>query len=89
MDGIRNFLWVLQIGILLFAPILLPLLFRKWIWARTVAAGYALYVLWGVYLHFTADVTEYGTGYGLLIVPYLLVLTIVGAVAERKNRTQK
>ncbi|AQQ51847.1 hypothetical protein [Planococcus lenghuensis] len=89
MDGIRDVLWAFQMGVLLLAPLLLPLLFKKWVWARTVAAGYALYGLWGVYLHFTADITTYGTGYGLFIVPYLILMTIVGALVERKHQMQK
>lgn len=86
MDEIRGLMGMLQIGLLLLSPILLPLLFKKWIWARTVAIGYALYVLWGIYLHFTADITEYGTGYGLFILPYMLILTVVGAATERSYR---
>lgn len=78
--------------IILTVPLLLPLSQKKWIWFSTILAGYLLYILWGIYLHATSDITEYGTGYGIFILPYIIFIFIVGAVLEkwlRKNRRVK
>jgi hypothetical protein len=66
-------------------PLLLPLLTKKWTWLTTMVIGYAVYVLWGIYLHFTSDITEYGTGYGMFIVPYLIGISILGSYLQRNK----
>ncbi|MFE8699834.1 hypothetical protein ACFYKX_04275 [Cytobacillus sp. FJAT-54145] len=66
-------------------PLLYPLFTRKWKWFVTSLIGYVLYILWGVMLHSTADISEYGTGYGLLVVPYILVVTVVGVIVQRND----
>ena len=79
----EQFMDMLPVILLLGAPLLVPLSLKKWAWAATVAIGYALYILWGVLLHFTADITEYGTAYGILILPYLIFITIIGAFVQK------
>ncbi|MCP1143477.1 hypothetical protein [Lysinibacillus endophyticus] len=66
-------------------PLFYPLLRRKWAWSLTVILGYLLYGLWGWFLHSTSDITEYGTGYGMFIVPYLIIITMIGAFIQRKT----
>ncbi|MEL3960012.1 hypothetical protein [Lysinibacillus endophyticus] len=66
-------------------PLFYPLLTRKWAWSLTVILGYLLYGLWGWFLHSTSDITEYGTGYGMFIVPYLIIITMIGAFIQRKT----
>jgi hypothetical protein len=71
-------------------PILLPLLTKKWTWLITMIIGYVVYILWGVYLNATSDITEYGTGYGMFIVPYIIGISILGSFLQRnKNKNQK
>jgi hypothetical protein len=71
-------------------PLLLPLLTKKWTWFITMVIGYAVYILWGIYLYFTSDITEYGTGYGMFIVPYLIGISILGSYLQRnKSKTRK
>ncbi|WP_193539269.1 hypothetical protein [Cytobacillus luteolus] len=65
--------------ILIGGPLLLPLLTKKWTWFITMIIGYAAYILCGIYLHSTSDITEYGTGYGIFIVPYVIGISILGA----------
>jgi hypothetical protein len=77
-----------QIAILLIflgGPLLLPLLTKKWTWLITVVIGYVIYILWGIFLHFTSDITEYGTGYGIFIVPYLILISILGSYLQRNK----
>jgi len=64
-------------------PLLVPILTKKWIWFITMVVGYSLYIMWGVFLHFTSDITEYGTGYGMFIIPYLIGVTILGVIIQR------
>jgi hypothetical protein len=67
-------------------PLLLPLISKKWKWFYTVLIGELLYILWGVMLHFSsADITEYGTAYGIFIVPYLILITIIGTTIEKSS----
>ena len=73
----------LTIGMILLGPLLLPLLLKKWQWMKVAAVGYVLYICWGLYLHFNADIQDYGTGYGMLILPYLVIITVIGLVVER------
>lgn len=68
---------VFQIIIIL-SPLLIPALQRKWVWLSITGSGYLLYILWGIYLHYTADITEYGTGYGMMIIPWIIACTFVG-----------
>jgi hypothetical protein len=71
-------------------PILLPLLTKKWTWLITMIIGYVVYILWGFFLHSTSDVTEYGTGYGMFIVPYIIGISILGSFLQRnKSKNQK
>jgi hypothetical protein len=77
-----------QIAILLIflgGPLLLPLLTKKWTWLITIVIGYVIYILWGIFLHFTSDITEYGTGYGIFIVPYLILISILGSYLQRNK----
>lgn len=81
---------LLPIVIILLLPIVLPFFARKWTMFFTSLIGYILYILWGLSLHFTGDITEYGTGYGLLIIPYVVLVTIVGSILQkRKNITKE
>ncbi|MGE7664670.1 hypothetical protein ACQKMN_03040 [Ureibacillus composti] len=64
-------------------PLLIPLLTKKWIWFITMVIGYSLYIMWGVFLHFTSDITEYGTGYGMFIIPYIIGVTFLGVIIQR------
>lgn len=86
-----KFLELVILLLFLIGPLAFPLFSKKWTWFITMAIGYAVYMLWGVYLHFTSDVKEYGTGYGLLIVPYLIVLSIIGITLQlfRRESSQK
>jgi hypothetical protein len=85
-----SFSQIIILLIFIGGPILLPLLTKKWTWLTTMVIGYAVYVLWGIYLHFTADITEYGTGYGIFIVPYLIGISILGTILQRnKSKHQK
>jgi len=79
----------LVIGAIALSPLLLPALAKKWVAFAITLAGYAFYILWGVYLYFTADIQDYGTGYGLFIIPYIIILTIVSSQIQKqadKNR---
>jgi len=77
-------LYTLIMGIIFLSPpILIPFFKKKWGWFVTVVIGYALYILWGIYLHFTADPTEYGTGYGMLILPFLIFISVVGVFVQK------
>lgn len=70
-------------------PLLFPLLKKKWAWFLTVILGYLLYGLWGFYLHSTSDITEYGTGYGMFIVPYIIVISLIGKFLQRMSGKEK
>lgn len=86
--GYRMSISIVQAIILLLliaGPLLFPLLTKKWTWLTTMTIGYVTYILWGVYLHTTSDITEYGTGYGIFIVPYIFGITILGAILERNK----
>jgi hypothetical protein len=82
-----------QIVILLIfigGPILLPFLTKKWTWLITMIIGYVVYILWGIFLHSTSDITEYGTGYGMFIVPYIIGISILGSFLQRNiSKNQK
>jgi hypothetical protein len=68
------------------SPLLLPLLMKKWKWFFTVLVGISLYILWGITLHYSsADITEYGTAYGIFIIPYLILITIIGTTIEKSS----
>jgi hypothetical protein len=75
----------LVIGAIALSPILLPALAKKWVAFSITLGGYALYILWGVYLYFTEDIQDYGTGYGLFIIPYIIILTIVSSQIQKQN----
>ncbi|WP_442600082.1 hypothetical protein [Neobacillus sp. D3-1R] len=75
--------------VILLCPLLFPLLTKKWTWFFTMTIGYVVYILWGVFLHATSDITEYGTGYGMFIVPYLIGISILGATLQRNIHFQK
>ncbi|MBM7607454.1 putative membrane protein YczE [Lysinibacillus composti] len=78
-----SFSEIILLFIFIGCPLLFPLLARKWVWFITMIIGYILYILWGVFLHFTSDITEYGTGYGIFIIPYLIGVTILGVIIQR------
>lgn len=80
MDDI--FITILLGGILL-SPVIIPALSKKWIAFWVALGGYALYILWGMYLYFTKDIQEYGTGYGMLIVPYVILVAIVSSYVQK------
>lgn len=62
---------------------------KKWTLFFTSVIGYILYILWGVSLHFTSDITEYGIGYGMLIIPYVVLVTIVGSILQKRKDRKK
>lgn len=71
-------------------PLLLPIIGKQWTWLITIIAGYLIYAFWGLFLHWTSDVTEYGTGYGMLIPPYLIFITILGIIFQKaSSKAQK
>jgi hypothetical protein len=79
----------LVLGAIAFSPVLIPAVTKKWVSFWITLAGYVVYILWGVGLYFTEDIQDYGTGYGLLIVPYIIILTIVSSKIQKqadKNR---
>lgn len=80
-----SFSQIIILLIFLGGPLLLPLLTKKWTWLITMVIGYVVYILWGIYLHFTSDITEYGTGYGMFIVPYIIVISILGSYLQRNK----
>ena len=71
------------LGMFLFGPIALPLLLQKWRWLWFVVAGYVLYIAIGVNLYFTEDIQDFGTAYGIFIVPYLMFITFLGYMVQR------
>ncbi|WP_174733246.1 hypothetical protein [Mesobacillus harenae] len=71
--------------IILIGPLLYPLLSKKRTWLTTITIGYGAYILWGIYLYVTSDITDFGTGYGLFCVPYIIGLSILGAILERNQ----
>lgn len=84
-----SFTEIVYLFIFIGGPLLVPLLTKKWIWFITMVVGYILYILWGVFLYFTSDITEYGTGYGMFIVPYIIGVTILGVIIQRaKSKVQ-
>lgn len=74
----------LVLAAIVLSPVLLPALAKKWIAFWITLTGYVVYALWGVVLYFTEDIQDYGTGYGLFIVPYIIVLTIVGSQFQKR-----
>ena len=52
-------------------------------------AGYAVYILWGVNLYFTEDIQDYGTGYGMFIIPYIIILAIVSSQFQKRADRNK
>ncbi|MFJ8235749.1 hypothetical protein ACIQ34_08380 [Ureibacillus sp. NPDC094379] len=80
-----NFSEIFLLFLFIGGPLLFPLLAKKWGWFITMVVGYMFYILWGVYLHFTADIIEYGTGYGVFIVPYIIGLAILGVSIQRSR----
>lgn len=84
-----SFSQIIILFIFLGGPLLLPLLTKKWTWLTTMVIGYVVYILWGIYLHFTSDITEYGTGYGMFIVPYIIVISILGSFLQRNKSKQR
>jgi hypothetical protein len=84
-----SFSQIIILLIFLGGPILLPLLTKKWTWLTTMIIGYVVYILWGIYLHFTSDIADYGTGYGMFIVPYLILISILGAYLQRNKTNRK
>lgn len=85
-----SFSQVIILLIFIGGPLLIPLLTKKMTWVITMIIGYIVYILWGVLLHSTSDITEYGTGYGMFIVPYIIVISILGAFLQRnKSKNQK
>ncbi|MCZ8537299.1 hypothetical protein M9R32_08915 [Paenisporosarcina quisquiliarum] len=71
------------LGMFLLGPIALPMLLQKWRWLWFVVAGYVLYLAIGINLYFTEDIQDYGTAYGIFIVPYLMFITFLGYVMQR------
>ena len=83
MEFIQELISMIPIMFIISLPIVIPLILKKWKWFFTVLIGCILYILWGVYLHYTSDPTEFGTGYGIFILPYLLLVSIVGAFVQK------
>jgi len=79
----------LVLGAIDFSPVLIPALTKKWVAFWITLAGYAVYILWGIGLYFTEDIQDYGTGYGLFIVPYIIILTIVSSQIQKQADKNK
>ncbi|KAA0545316.1 hypothetical protein FZW96_18250 [Bacillus sp. BGMRC 2118] len=75
------FIYIIILGF----PLFVPLYQKKWRWFATVVIGYLTYILWGVYLYLTGDVTEYGTGYGMFILPFIVMISALGIIIQKKN----
>lgn len=75
----------LVLGAIALSPLLLPALTKKWVAFWMTLAGYALYILWGVNLYFTEEIQDYGTGYGLFVIPYIIILTIVSSIFQKRT----
>ncbi|MBT2637795.1 MULTISPECIES: hypothetical protein [unclassified Bacillus (in: firmicutes)] len=71
------------LGTILLSPIIIPALRKKWTAFWIALSGYALYFQWGMYLYFTEDIQEYGTGYGIFIVPYVILVTIISTYIQK------
>ncbi|RHW36749.1 hypothetical protein D1B33_10175 [Lysinibacillus yapensis] len=84
-----SFSQIFIVFIFIGGPLLLQIMAKKWTWLATVIAGYILYALWGMVLHSTSDVTEYGTGYGMLIPPYLIFITLLGMFLQKMSDKSK
>ncbi len=74
------------LGGILLSPVIIPALRKKWTAFWVALAGYGLYILWGMYLYFTEDIQDYGTGYGMLIVPYVVLVAVVSTYAQKKAK---
>ena len=74
---------IILFGGILLSPVVIPALKKKWISFWVALAGYGLYILWGVYLYFTKDIQDYGTGYGMFIVPYVILVAIVSTYIQK------
>ncbi|KGR77909.1 hypothetical protein [Ureibacillus manganicus] len=85
MEFIRELISMIPVLFIFSLPVLIPLLLKKWKWFFTVSIGCLLYILWGVFLHFTADPTEYGTAYGIFILPYLILISVIGAFVQKRG----
>ncbi|MEH7883994.1 hypothetical protein V7654_06675 [Bacillus sp. JJ1609] len=79
----------LVLGAIVLSPMLIPALTKKWVAFWITFAGYALYILWGVNLYFTEDIQDYGTGYGLFIIPYIIILTIISSQFQKRADRKK
>lgn len=79
----------LVLGAIVLSPVLLPALMKKWIAFWITLSGYVLYILWGVNLYFTEDIQDYGTGYGLFIIPYIIILTIISSQFQKRADKNK
>ncbi|MFL0364565.1 hypothetical protein ACH0BF_16295 [Pseudobacillus sp. 179-B 2D1 NHS] len=87
---IDKFLGMVILFLILGGPLIFPLLTKKWVWFITALIGYVAYAMWGIYLHFTSDIKEYGTDYGMLIFPYLMGVTLIGFTLQLlKSKPQK
>lgn len=79
----------LVLGAIVLSTVLLPALTKKWVAFWITLSGYVLYILWGVNLYFTEDIQDYGTGYGLFIIPYIIILTIVSSQFQKRADRKK
>jgi hypothetical protein len=79
----------LVMGAIVLSPLLLPALTKKWVAFWITFTGYTLYILWGVALYFTEDIQDYGTGYGLFMIPYLIILTLISSSIQKKMDKNK
>lgn len=87
--NIGEVLFMLPFIIILLLPIIIPLIQKKWNMFSVTLGGYLLYIFWGVYLHLTADITEFGTGYGMMIIPYIIVVTLIGVYVQKSTEKEK
>ncbi|ALS76531.1 hypothetical protein AUC31_15545 [Planococcus rifietoensis] len=73
----------IQLGVFLLAPLLLPWWLKRYIWLGFVAVGYVLYIAWGLYLQVMGTMEEFGTGFGMMILPYLAGISLFGYLLQK------
>lgn len=83
MEFVYEWMGRIQFGVFLLAPLLLPWWLKRYIWLGFVAAGYLFYIAWGLYLQFAGTMEEYGTGFGMMILPYLAGISLFGYLLQK------
>lgn len=83
MEFVYEWMGHIQLGVFLLAPLLLAWWLKRYIWLGFVAAGYLFYIAWGLYLQAAGTMEEYGTGFGMMILPYLAGISLFGYILQK------